>query len=112
MMRRRQILAGLLATTLVTVVVGAAPGLHVAWDVALASFLLTTGYVALLVRSQQSKLFEEAARERALKVVPLYPLRTSSSTSPESDRHAVTAETEAVPTMTRRPAFVLVDVQG
>jgi len=61
--RRRQVLTVLTGTLVGTLLLGAIPGLQMAWDVSLLTFAMTVGYVALLVH------FRHVATERAEKVV-------------------------------------------
>ena len=107
MARRRRVLARLAGSLVVTLVLGAVPPLRFLWDVSLATFFLTSGYVALLVRLQQVRAAEAAEHERAEKVVPIdVRHRQAEASMPVgSSRHAATL----APT---RPAYVLVDVPG
>jgi len=60
--RRRNVLVGLALTTLLLIVIGAVPGMHVLLGMAAASALLLGVYVALLVR------LRNAAAEREMKL--------------------------------------------
>ena len=60
--RRRNVLAGLTGTTLLMIVIGAVPGMHVLLALAAVSAVLLAGYVALLVR------LRNAAAEREMKL--------------------------------------------
>ena len=60
--RRRNVLTGLTLTTLLLVVIGAVPGMHVMLALAAVSALLLGAYVALLVR------LRNAAAEREMKL--------------------------------------------
>ncbi|MCU1492383.1 MAG: hypothetical protein JWO62_147 [Acidimicrobiaceae bacterium] len=90
-----------------TFVLGAIPALRGLWDVSLAVFLLTTGYVALLIRFQQSAIAAAAASERAEKVVPI-GRRFDHGEAGDSPYGA--SGVGALPPA--RPAFVLVDVRA
>ena len=60
--RRRNVLLGLLATTVIFLAVGAMPGLHIVLAVALLSVLTLAGYVAMLIRMRN------VAAERDMKL--------------------------------------------
>jgi hypothetical protein len=99
--RRRRTLLWLAGTLGASFVLGAIPPLRGLWDLSLATFLLATGYVALLVRIQRAAAAEAAATERAEKVVPLRR---------PADRDAMPGGVGTLPPA--RPAFVLVDVRA
>jgi len=68
-MRRRQVLAILVATVVGTFVLGAIPGLGVLWDLSLIALVATAAYVGLLV------YFQKVALEQEQKVVEFYDPR-------------------------------------
>ncbi|MHB1854254.1 MAG: hypothetical protein ACYCS2_04265 [Acidimicrobiales bacterium] len=60
--RRRNVLLGLLATTVIFLAVGAMPGLHIVLTIATLSVLMLAGYVGMLIHMRN------AAAERDMKL--------------------------------------------
>lgn len=107
--RRRRVLTTLLASFGASLVLGAIPALRPLWDLSLVAFLLSTGYVALLVRAERERVISAALAERAEKVVQIGEHRRFG------ERHrGVDADGRAIvgTLPPARPAFVVVDVQA
>lgn len=109
MARRRRALSVLTSVLGATFVLGAIPALRVLWDLSLVAFLLTTGYLALLVRFQRGRAVAAATSERDEKVVPIHAHRRHRD-GVEGAAGEGRAIVGTLPPA--RPAFVLVDVHG
>lgn|GEM_PF-1685095 len=83
--RKRRVLGVLGATCVLTLAFGAIPVLHVLWDVAIASFVLTAAYVGLLVYYARA---ESLSAERKRKIVPLHLAPPISSDSDDEEQMA------------------------
>jgi len=103
--RRRRTLSTLGSTLAATLVLGAIPGLHVLWDLSILSFLLTAGYVGLLVYLAQGEAPIPDVRSTVV------PIRQPVRERPAQPRLLVSSgESSGRPLgFIRRPAFVLVD---
>lgn len=109
--RRRRALRYLLVTLTSTFVLGAIPALRALWDLSLITFLMTTGYLALLVRVERERMSIAAESERAEKVVQMHAHRRGHE--PDGAVEPVARHAVGVGVLPpARPAFVLVDMPG